>query len=114
MQDSMPMPQENSKPDMDMIKQALMKVIDDMTALESDRHLPDGHPMKKLAISAEVKPEESLDAPVDDSEDPKMLEDLMGQADKADMNGDMPEDKANDLPPEIMDAVRRKKAEMGK
>lgn len=110
--------------DLDMIKQALMKVIDDMTAMESDRHLPDGHPMKmKLAVESkdapmngsEMSPDSDMSGTSDDvgSDDPKMLDSLMGEADKADMDGSMPEDKASDLPPEIMDIVNKKKAAMG-
>ncbi len=114
------MPQENA-PSLDMIKQALMKVIDDMTAMESDRHLPDNHPMKAKPPVAPVdgseeSPDLDMSGTSEDagSDDPKMLESLMGEADKADADGSMPEDRENDLPPEIMDVVNRKKAELGK
>lgn len=108
---------------LDMIKQALMKVIQDMTALESDRHLPDGHPLKMKAV-VDVKPgdEASPDADMSGTSedvgagDPKDLDDMMSQADSADAEGSMPDeqDHTHGLPPEVMDAVNKKKALMGK
>lgn len=107
MQD-MPTPSD-SKPNLDMIKSALMKVIDDMTAMESDRLTPDERKPKPVEAPA-AAPEEPVDLGSDES-DPSMLSGLLGDADKADETGAMPEDKENDLPPEIMEVVRRKKAE---
>lgn len=124
------MPQDNMPHDdaaqdkgqtIDLIKQALMKVIDDMTALESDNHLPDGHPLKIKAVVAksgdEASPDldmsgTSEDTGADDSDD---LDSLMGEAGKANDDGSMPEDNQDDmgLPPEVMDAVNKKKAAMG-
>lgn len=104
---NMSMPSE--KPSMDMIKQALMKVIDDMTLMESDRLMPDERKPKVEGSIALDKPTD--DMPMDDSEDPAALDAIMGEADKADSTGAMPEDQTNDLPPEIMDVVRKKKAE---
>lgn len=124
--DDMQMPQDSSSDSstIDMIKQALMKVIDDMTAMESDRHLPDGHPMKKVAMVVKddsMAPSDSDmdgtsmgDPAADEDSDPAMLDSLMGEASKADADGSMPEDKMSDLPPEVMDAVNKKKASMGK
>lgn len=105
MQD-MPMPHDE-KPSLDMIKQALMKVIDDMTAMESDRLMPDERRPKPVEAPA-APVEEAVDLGEDD---PNALSGLLGDADKADETGAMPEDKENDLPPEIMEVVRRKKAE---
>jgi hypothetical protein len=114
----MHMPSSAPKPDLDMIKQALMKVINDMTAMESDRLMPDEHPLKAKPAEAPVdgsmaSPDLDMSGTSEDagSDDPKMLESLMGEADKADSDGMLPEDHENDLPPEIMDAVRKKKAE---
>lgn len=120
-QDQMPMSQDSKSPELDMIKQALMKVIDDMTSMESDRHLPDGHPMKMKA-AVEVKPGDEMSPDADmsgtsdstGSDDPMALDSLMGDADKADASGAMPDeqDASNGLPPEIMDVVNKKKAAM--
>jgi len=123
----MPMPQDSQSPQdpsmsLDMIKQALMKVIDDMTALESDRHLPDGHPMKmKAAVVVkpgdEASPDSDMSGTSEDtgSDDPKGLDDMMSQADSADASGATPDeqDQTHGLPPEIMDVVNKKKAALG-
>lgn len=121
--DNMQMPHDDADQDkaqtIDLIKQTLMKVIQDMTAMESDRMLPDGHPMKIKAKVVAAPTDGSTDSPDADmsgtsddagSDDPKMLESLMGEADKSDDQGMLPEDHENDLPPEILDAVRKKKA----
>lgn len=116
-----PMPQDSKSPELDMIKQALMKVIDDMTAMESDRHLPDNHPMKMKAAEPmkpgdEASPDADMSGTSDStgSDDPKALDEMMGAADKADASGAMPDeqDASNGLPPEIMDVVNKKKAAM--
>lgn len=117
------MVQPDQAPSLDMIKQALMKVIQDMTTLESDRHLPDGHPMKtKPPMAAKPGDEASPDADMSGtsedagSDDPEGLDDVMGQADQADASGAMPDeqDHTHGLPPEVMEAVNKKKALMGK
>lgn len=116
-------PQDSAAPSLDMIKQALMKVIADMTSLESDRHLPDGHPMKAQAPAVtqpgdEASPDADMSGTSDNegSDDPKGLDDMMSQADQADSEGAMPDeqDQTHGLPPEVMDAVNKKKALMGK
>lgn len=96
---------------MDMIKSALMKVIDDMTAMESDRLMPDEKKPKVEPAPAESPDLEMSGTSPEDPADGSGLDALMGEADKADASGSLPEDRENDLPPEIMEVVRKKKAE---
>lgn len=102
------MPHENMK-DTDMIKSVLQKIIDEMNSLESDRIMPEDKKPKMVKMEAEIiKPKEEME--MDDEElDPMVLDELMAKAGQADESGELPEDKENDLPPEIADAVRRRK-----
>ena len=96
----------------DMIKAILQKIIDEMGTLESDRIMPEHR--KPKAMEVEIKadahaPEEVMIEEEDEDLDPNVLSDLMTKADEADETGALPEDAANDLPPEISEAVRRRK-----
>lgn len=102
------MPHEDTHQDADMIKTILQKIIDEMNTMESDRIMPDERKPKVMAAKVDVM------APAPDEEesdelDPNVLGELMNKAGEADESGELPEDKESDLPPEIADAVRRKK-----
>lgn len=101
------MPQENSS--QDMIKSVLQKIIDEMGSLEADRIMPDHRKPKMVKMEVEaVKPTEEMDME-DDELDPNVLGELMDKAGQADESGELPEDKESDLPPEIAEAVKRRK-----
>lgn len=101
------MPQENSS--QDMIKSVLQKIIDEMGSLEADRIMPDHRKPKMVKMEVEaVKPTEEMDME-DDELDPSVLGELMDKAGQADESGELPEDKESDLPPEIAEAVKRRK-----
>lgn len=99
---------EDQSQDMDMIKSILQKIIDEMGSMEADRIMPEGRKPKMMKMEVEaVKP---MEAEMEDDElDPNVLGELMNKAEEADESGELPEDKENDLPPEIAEAVRRKK-----
>ncbi len=96
----------------DMIKTILQKIIDEMNTLESDRIMPDDRKPKavEVEIAATSAKPEGIEGTDEEGLDPTVLTDLMAKADEADETGALPEDAANDLPPEISEAVRRKKA----
>lgn len=103
-------PNDESK---DMIKEVLQKIIDEMEGLETDRIMPEYRKPKAVAVEVEAtsKPEE-MDEMMEEDEaglDPAVLDELMSKADEADETGALPEDDVSDLPPEINDAVRRKR-----
>lgn len=101
------MPQENSS--QDMIKSVLQKIIDEMGSLEADRIMPDHRKPKMVKMEVEaVKPTEEMDME-DEELDPAVLGELMDKAGQADESGELPEDKESDLPPEIAEAVKRRK-----
>lgn len=117
---------DSDMPDLDSIKQSLMKVIDQMDQMESQRLLPDGHPLKAKAPepAAGVDPNSapSLGGPSDgaigDDEpdtddsglDSGVLSQLMDKASSVDDSGASPDDEAEaNLPPEIVAAVAAKK-----
>lgn len=113
------MPHDDEKQDVDMIKAVLQKIIDEMTDMESQRMLPDGHPSKHIEIAAQVEPEgtpkeESLESPeMENSEhDDGALSDLLGKADHADESGSLPEDHEEELPPEIAALVAEKRKKL--
>lgn len=105
------MPQDNKSQDADMIKTILQKIIDEMNTMESDRIMPEDRKPKVMAAKVDVMTPDHMDGePQDDSElDPSVLKDLMDKAGQADDSGSLPEDQNSDLPPEIADAVKRKK-----
>jgi len=112
------MPQDKSQ-DMDMIKTVLQKIIDEMTDMESQRMLPDGHPSKHVEIAAKVEPsdnpmEESMESPdMESSEhDDKALSGLLDRSGQADETGALPEDHEEDLPPEIAALVAEKRKKL--
>lgn len=104
------MPNENQSQDADMIKTILQKIIDEMSSMEADRIMPESRKPKMMKM--EVESVSPVAAEMEDEElDPNVLGELMDKAGQADESGELPEDKESDLPPEIADAVRRKKAQ---
>lgn len=99
------MPNENETKD--MIKSVLQKIIDEMNTMESDRIMPEERRPKPMAmeIEAKVDPMEGMDEDLD----PSVLSELMSKAGEADETGALPEDRENDLPPEIRSAVSQKR-----
>lgn len=98
---------EDKAQDMDMIKTILQKIIDEMGSMEADRIMPESRKPKMMKMEVEtMKPVDSME---DEELDPNVLGELMDKAGQADESGELPEDKESDLPPEIADAVRRKK-----
>lgn len=107
------LPHEDANQDVDMIKTVLQKIIDEMTDMESQRMLPDGHPSKHVEIAAKIEPEgspeeESMESP-EEEHDEGALSDLLGKADHADEQGMLPEDHEEELPPEIQALVAEKR-----
>lgn len=101
------MPQDMNQ-DKDMIKSVLQKIIDEMDTMESDRIMPESRRPK--AVEMEVKTAQPMDEEMESDElDPNVLGELMSKAGEADESGALPEDRESDLPPEIRDAVSRKK-----
>lgn len=102
------MPHDDKTQDADMIKTVLQKIIDEMNGLESDRIMPEERKPKMVKTEVEVmKPmEEEMES---DDLDPNVLGELMSKAGEANESGELPEDRESDLPPEIAEAVKRKK-----
>lgn len=102
------MPHEDMSQDKDMIKAVLQKIIDEMDTMESDRIMPDHRKPKVMAM--EVKTAQPMEEDMESDElDPNVLGELMSKAGEADESGSLPEDRESDLPPEIAEAVKRKK-----
>ena len=106
--------------DMDIIKNGLQQIIDQMESLETNRILPDGHPNKTMApdptsadgsVSPDAGDTSSMPPEGDDSSamDPKVLDELMNKASASDSEGSTPDDATEGLPPEIVAAVAKKK-----
>lgn len=103
------MPHEDVKQDKDMIKSVLQKIIDEMDMMESDRIMPEHRKPKMVKTEVEVvKPAEEMEMESDEL-DPAVLSELMNKAGEANESGELPEDQEMDLPPEIADAVKRKR-----
>lgn len=101
----------NEESSKDMIKTILQKIIDEMNTMESDRIMPESRKPKAVEVeiaATSAKPEEIVE---EDEEglDPAVLSDLMAKAGDADETGALPDDVDSDLPPEISEAVRRKR-----
>lgn len=108
--------------DVNLIKQVLQKVIDDMNGLEANRITPEhkrpGYSAGSLGIEkpnentaetpeeAEPEDQDNQHAPLD----PEILKTLMDRAGEADETGATPEDNFEGLTPEIADLVRKKRA----
>lgn len=101
------MPHEDMSQDKDMIKAVLQKIIDEMDTMESDRIMPEERRPKVMAT--EVKTVQPMDDMESEELDPNVLGELMTKAGEADESGALPEDRESDLPPEIAEAVKRKK-----
>ena len=101
----------NENDSRDMIKEILQKIIDEMGTLESDRIMPEHRRPKSIALEVETAIPVSEESSIEDDEDldPTVLDELMTKADSADETGALPEDMEDGLPPEISEAVRRKK-----
>ena len=103
---------EDQKQDTDMIKTVLQKIIDEMNEMEAGRIMPEERKPKLMA--AEVK---TVEAPAMEEEmgeegpelDQGVLSELMGKAESADEEGNMPEDQDDELPSELADLVRSKR-----
>ena len=102
------MPHEDMQQDTDMIKSVLQKIIDEMNQMETDRIMPESRKPKVMKTEVEVvKPmEEDMES---EDLDPAVLGELMTKAGEADEMGELPEYRESDLPPEIAEAVKRKK-----
>jgi hypothetical protein len=101
------MPHEDMSQDKDMIKSVLQKIIDEMDMMETERIMPESRRPKMMKTEVEsVRPVEDMQ---DEELDPSVLGELMTKAGEADESGALPEDHENDLPPEIAEAVKRKK-----
>lgn len=101
------MPQDNMSQDKDMIKSVLQKIIDEMDMMETERIMPEHRRPKMMKMEAEVvRPQEDMES---EELDPTVLGELMSKAGEADESGALPEDRESDLPPEIAEAVKRKK-----
>lgn len=105
--------------DAEMIKKVLQKVIDDMNSLESDRIHPKVMKLNAGSMGIEKPNENSAETPEEaepenDQDqhgplDPDVLKTLLERAGEADETGSTAEDKFLDLPPEIADAIKRKR-----
>lgn len=105
----MDMPHDDMSQDKDMIKSVLQKIIDEMDMMESDRIMPESRKPKMMKMEVEtVKPVEDMEMESEEL-DPTVLGELMNKAGEADESGALPEDRESDLPPEIVEAIRRKK-----
>ncbi len=93
----------------DMIKMILQKIIDEMNTLESDRIIPDDRKPKAVKVEVESAIPLAVEGEEDEDLDPTVLTDLMTKAGEADETGALPDDIEGDFPPEINDAVRRRK-----
>lgn len=102
------MPHDDAGQDKDMIKTILQKIIDEMNTMEADRIMPEER--KPKVMEMEVKTAQPMDEEMESDElDPNVLGELMSKAGEADESGALPEDRESDLPPEIAEAVKRKK-----
>jgi hypothetical protein len=109
------MPHDDEMQDVDMIKQVLQKIVDEMNGLEANRIHPKMAAVKVDAVmpkddsKMDGEPEPDAD---DQNLDPAILSQLMDKAGHADDSGALPEDHESDLPPEIAAAVQKKKGLM--
>ena len=100
-------PHEDKMQDRDMIKTVLQKIVDEMGSMEADRIMPESRKPKVMKMEVEtIKPVEDME---DDELNPAVLDELIAKAGEADESGELPEDRENGLPPEISDAIRRRK-----
>ena len=102
------MSHEDMSQDKDMIKSVLQKIIDEMDMMETERIMPEHRRPKAMAMKVEAV-EPMHEETESDELDPSVLGELMTKAGEADESGALPEDRENDLPPEIRDAVSRRK-----
>ncbi len=102
---------DDSGDDMDMIKQVLQKIIDEMDGMEADRFSPSSAKPKAIEAHIEAHPMDSM--PEDDGDDTgTMLPDMMQKAGSADSEGMLPEDKESDVPPELAAIIAEKKKKL--
>ena len=101
---------EDSTQDTDMIKTVLQKIIDEMNEMEAGRIMPMEKRPKEMEaeVSAVSVPEEE-EMEEGPELDQGVLSDLMSKAESADVEGNLPEDQEDGLPPELAEIVRLKK-----
>lgn len=103
------MEQEDMPQDVDMVRNVLQKIIDEMDTMEAGRIHPKMVDAKMTTVDpkeepmAEEMPEESGEL------DPTVLKSLLDKAGSSDDSGALPEDGDMDLPPSLRDAVRKKR-----
>lgn len=102
------MPHEDMSQNTDMIKSVLQKIIDEMDMMETERIMPEHRRPASMAMKVESVEPMREDMESEDL-DPAVLGELMTKAGEADESGALPEDRESDLPPEIAEAVKRKK-----
>ena len=106
--------------DVDMIKQVLQKIVDEMDQFESDRLMPESRKPKEVHVEAKVEgspEEEATESPEEESRedgDSSMLDELMNKAPHADEEGALPEDHEEDLHPAVAAIIRKKKLTLPK
>lgn len=93
----------------DMIKIILQKIIDEMNTLESDRIMPEDRKPKAVKVEVESAIPIAVEGEEDEDLDPTVLTDLLTKAGEADETGAPLDDIVGDFPPEINDAVRRRR-----
>jgi len=98
--------------DVDMIKQVLQKIIDEMDQMEADRLSPGSMKPKVVEAHIEAHPMDEMANSDDEESDPSALPSLMDKASHADNEGTLPEDSENDVPPELASIIAEKKKKM--
>lgn len=101
---------EDQKADVDMIKTVLQKIIDEMNEMEAGRIMPEEKRPK--VMEAEIKAVEPAEEEMGEEGpelDQGVLSELMGKAESADEEGNLPEDREDELPPELSEIVRSKR-----
>lgn len=115
------MPQEDKTQDMDMIADALQKIVDEMHGYESNRIMPEEKRQGMFAGSnGLVKPNENSAETMEQAEpenqdnqheplDPEIVKELMAKATEADNEGNIPGEDMSDLPHDIQKLVEEKR-----
>lgn len=101
------MSHEDATQDASMITSVLRKIADEMDGLEANRIHPRVEKMEIAAVAP--KAEEPEEEETEDGLDPEILGKLLEKAGAADESGALPEDHENELPDEVMMAIKKKK-----
>lgn len=109
------MPQhDDEKQDVDMISHILRKIADEMDQMDADGYLPDHMKPKQANITVEAhSADEPQDSDGEESDDTSLLPSLMDKSKEADDEGNLPEDKSEEVDPSIAAIVSAKKQEQG-